>query len=362
MSNITEALSQRAFLIPKADFTTESHKEIINFILNKHGEKYSDEVKLIDENDDYDSFFVKIYDKAYCIKLSFDSSAIYYEHMILKGIENLNISPIMFDRNEIDFGKKIYYTIQSYDFSTNLNDIGPSLILNNDYKDFNTAISLLHCYEIPDGVENYLDDTEAYLNYHNINFNSILSYIEETEKDEYEFIKILFQETYDDMFNLFKLNKNKIQRNKLTHGNLNSRSIIINNGIFKFINYENTFIGNPFFDLVNLVFELQMSGIKEHDFITKKISEYKLSKDRFRSGILIEEYKICKEIWTRKKFIDLIISYVKEVLILNKTRTFKMAKLSNDFSNHFYRFEKINSFSKNKDILINKFTELMRDY
>ena len=362
MSNITEALNQRAFLIPQADFTTESHKEIIKFIINKHGEREASEIVLIDENDDYDSFFVRIGDRAFCIKISFDSVAIFYEYMILKGIQNLNISPVIYDKGEVEFGKKIYYTIQSYDRSTNLKDIGASNILDEQHQDFNIALVSLHRYEIPDGVFDYLDNNQSYLEYHDINFNSILSYVDASEQVEYEFIKSIFQETYSEMMDLFIKNKEKIQQKQLVHGNLNLRTIIVNNYIYRFINLENAFTGSPFFDLCNLVFELQMSGIKEHDFITKKIDQYKLCENRLKAGKFLEEYKICKEIWTRKKFLDLIVRYLKEVIILNKSRVPKMAQLSSDFSNHFYRFDKIKAFNENRHILLDKFSELMVDY
>jgi 5-methylthioribose kinase len=74
------------------------------------------------------------------------------------------------------------------------------------------------------------------------------------------------------MMLFYKLNKNKIEQKSLVHGNLTPSCIICNNYDFKFINLENAFVGSYFFDLCNLVFELQMSGLKEYDFITKKIN------------------------------------------------------------------------------------------
>ena len=361
MSNITQALNQRTFVTPRADFTTESQKELISLIMNRHGEKYITNIKLIDENDDYDSFLVEILDKGYCVKISFDEIPIFYEFMVLKGIEHLQITPTAIDRNQIEFGSTVYYTIQTFEYSDNLASLGGSLILNENYKNFDDAIFNLHKYKVPEEVLTYIDDTESYLNYRNINFNNILSHVDQNEILEFNFIKTLHSEIFQEMMNFYILNKNKIQQKQLVHGNMSLSCIICNNFNFKFINLENILIGSPFFDLCNLVFELQMSGMKEYDFITKKIEQYKLIDNRLKSGNFLQEYKVCKYIWTRKKFLDLLSDYIKEVIILNKVRQDKMGRLAHNFSNHFYRFDDIKAFSRNKDIFVQKFKSLILD-
>lgn len=361
MSNITESLNQRLFLTPRADFATSSQKDIIKIIMEKHGETYINNIKLIDENDDYDSFLVEIGDRGFCVKISFDSIPIFYEFMTLKGIEHLQLSPYAIDRGEIEFGKTIYYTIQTFEYSENLNQIGNSSILNKDFENFNNTISAMHTYKPPEEVWEHLDNTESFLSYRNINFENILSYVSENEFIEYNEIKNFYKEVFDDMMTFFILNKEKIKEKKLVHGNLSSSCIICNNYNFKIINFENCFIGSPFFDLCNLVFELQMSGLKEYDFITKKIEQYNLAENRLKCGQLLQEYKICKYIWTRKKLLDLVIDYIKEVIVLNKNRQYKMARLAHNFSNHFYRFDDIKAFARNKEILIFKFKSLILD-
>jgi hypothetical protein len=163
------------------------------------------------------------------------------------------------------------------------------------------------------------------------------------------------------MYSYFLENKNKIEQKQLVHGNLDASTIITNNYYFKFINFENAFVGSPFFDLSNIVFELQMTGMKEYDFITKRIEDYKLCDNRLESGSLLKEYKLCKYIWTRKKFLDMVIEYVKEVLVLNSTREFKLIKLAHNFSNHFYRFSDIKIFNEIKDGLVQEFKKFILD-
>jgi hypothetical protein len=361
MANITQALNQRSFITPRADFINSSQKELINLIMSRHGEKYISNIKLIDENDDYDSFLVEILDKGYCIKISFDQVPIFYEFMVLKGIEHLQIAPMAIDRNEIDFGNTVYYTIQTFEYSDNLASVGGSLILNENYKNFDNVILNLHKYECPQQVWPHLDDTESYLSYRNINFNNILSHVDENEIPEFNFLKEMHNEVFEEMMNFFILNKNKIIQKKLVHGNMSLSCIVCNDFNFKFINFENALIGSPYFDLCNLVFELQMSGMKEYDFITKKIEQYKLVDNKLKAGIYLQEYKMCKYIWTRKKFLDLLCDYIKEIIILNKTRQDKIGRLSHNFSNHFYRFNDIKTFSKNKNIFIQKFKSLILD-
>jgi hypothetical protein len=362
MSNITESFNQRTFVTPRADFASESQQDLIKLIMLRHGEKYISSIKLIDENDDYDSFLVEILDKGFCIKISFDPIPIFYEYMILKGIEHLQISPYAIDRNQIEFGKTIYYTIQTFEYSENISSIGSSALLSQEYSDIYEALKIMHTYSPPKEVWPHLDDTESYLMYHNTVFENIIQYISKDENEEYEFLKNIYQQTFNDMFEFFLKNKSSLMQQKFVHGNLDSSTIITNSNIFKFINFENSFVGSPFFDLCNLTFEIQTSGIKEYDFITKRIKEYQLVENRFKASEYLKEYKICKYIWTRKRFLDILNEYIKEILVLDKRRIDKMSRLGHHFSNHFYRFNEIESFSSNKIVLVQKFENLILNF
>lgn len=357
--NITTALNQRSFLIPRADFVSSSQENLIKIIFAKHGEKIVTKIKLIDENDDYDSFLVEIFDKGFCLKISFDQVPIFYDFMLLKGIEHLQIAPQAVDRNEIEYGKTIYYTIQTFEYSENLLNLGGSAILDEQYSYFNNVISRMHFYEPPKEVWPHLDDTKSYLEYQNINFENILSYVDSGEEDEFEFARSMYGEIYFEMMSIFEKNESSLKLKKLVHGNLDLSTIINNNNSFKFINFENAFVGSPFFDLTNLVFELQMTGLKEYDFITKRIKDISLVENRLKAGEFLNEYKICKQIWNRKKLLDLMKDYVKEIIIMNSSRVDKIARLSSDFSNHFYRFSEIEAFQKNKEFFVQKFSELI---
>jgi hypothetical protein len=359
--NILDSLKERCFLIPRADFVPESQMELIKLIMKRHGEENLQTVKLIDENDDYDSFFIEADDLGICLKMSFDPIPIYYEHMVLKGIEELQLAPQVIDRNEIPYGQKIFYTLQSYEYSDNLNSIGNSAILDESFKDFNNKLSILHSYIPPEEVHEYLDDTKSFLEYQNINFDKIISYVDSGEEEVFKFIKEIYTETFSEMLNIFNDNEKKITSKRFVHGNLNSSTIINNLSKFKFINFENCFLGSPLFDLVNIIFELQMTGLKEHDFLSRRMKDSKLVENRLMAGSFIEEYKICKKIWIRKKFLDLIKEYVKEVIILNKQRTSKMAKLATNFSKHFYKFAGIPVFDRNKDLFVRTFSQLILD-
>jgi len=361
MSNITTAFNQRNFVSPQADFTTESHKDLINLILKRHGSNFANNIKLIDENDDYDSFLVEVNDMGFCIKISFDQIPIFYDYMILKGIEHLQISPQAIDRGQIEFGKTIYYTIQTFEYSNNISSMGISLLNDESYSHINEILARMHKFAPPTQVWEHLDNTESYLNYHNISFENILQYVDASEQQDYNDIKTLYQNTFNEMMTYFKINESKLKQQKLVHGNLDGSTIISNNFNFKFINWEYAFVGSPFFDLANIVFEMQMSGMKEYDFVTKRISEYGLVENRLKAKEYLEEYKICKYIWTRKRFIDLLCEYIKEVIVLNKTRVDKMARTAHSFSNHFYRFSDIKIFSTNAPILVEKFKSLILD-
>ena len=362
--NVTEAFNQRNFLIQRSDFTTESHKDLIKAILKKHGEEDQNilEIKIIDDNEDYDSFFVKTVNTSLCIKISFDDVPIYYEHLILRGIANLSISPIAYERNEIFWGKNIYYTISSFEFSNNLHTLGINSILLPEYNNFNENLKKLHSVELPDELLPYLDDMESYLNYQKINFDNILKYVEMKEVKDYEYMKKLYLEIHEETMNLYEANKSKIVLKNLVHGKLDSKTIIENSGYFKFLNFENAFVGSCLFDIASLVLELNMNNLKEFDFVTNKINSLQFTEKKFRSQKLIDEYKICKSFLIRKKMLDVIRDYIKEIIIYNSERIDKIVKISNDFSKHFYRFCNIDAVNRNKDGLVNKLiTNQMKD-
>lgn len=359
--NITTAFNNRSFLIPKADFPTSSQIDLIKIIFKKHGENFLKKIALIDENDEYDSFLIETEKQGFCLKLSLDSVPIFYDYMILCGITHLQIAPQSVIRGEIEFGKTIYYTIQTFEYSDNLQSLGVSFLLDEDYSAFDKALSIMHSYQPPEYTYEHLDTNRSYLEYNNINFNNILSYVDEGEQDVFNFIKEIHSEVYNEMLSIFDAKESKLTLKGLVHGNLDASTIISNSYLFKFINFENAFFGNPFFDIVNLVFELQMNGFNEYDFVIECIKNLNLVEDKYKAGKYLEQYKICKEIWVRKKFLDLIKEYTKEVVILNKTRTAKMSRLGHEFSNHFYRFNNIKTFVKYKDIFVQKFSELISD-
>jgi hypothetical protein len=356
--NITTSFNQKSFIIPASNFTTSSHYDLISLIMKRHGENEIFDLKMIDDNDDYDSFFVKTANGDFCLKLSFDDLAIFYEYMILKGIQNLNIAPYAVDRNRIEYGKRIYYTIQTFEHSNNLLETGFSSLVDNRFDDFNKKLALLHSYEVPEGVVDYLDNTKSFLEYQNNNFfKNVLPYVDQFEEEAYKVSKKIFEDAFEEMMNYFFKNEKNLKLNKLVHGNLCGTTIIENSFIFKFINFENCFYGSPFFDIANLVFELQMTGLKEFDFVSKRVEYLNPTAHRFASGELLNEYKICKNIWIRKKMLDLVKEYVKEAIVYNKMRKDKILRINNDFVKNFYRFQEVQTFQKNCELFLSLFTQ-----
>ena len=289
MANIISSLYERCTLIPEIDLTNQSHKELLKLILKRHGEENVLNIKLIDENDEYDSFLVETYENDFLVKISLDKLVIFYEFTILKGIENLHISPIAIDRGEVEFGKTIYYTIQTYEHSDNLNLLGNSIILENPYKDnFDMALNILHKFIPPLEVHDFFDNDQTFFEYHKINFKNLIQYVDANEINEFNFIESIYTEVYEEMMTFFSTTKNSLKQKTLVHGNIDASTIITNSTLFKFINFENSFIGNHFFDLVNIVFELQTTGLNELDFVSKRLKSVNLVENRLKAKDLLQ--------------------------------------------------------------------------
>ena len=359
---ITDSFSDRVFSSLDEKATTDGQKEIIKMIIKKHG--YNDEPELInfiDENDNYDSFLVEIKDHGLCIKISFDQVWIDYDFLILSGIQDLNISPTPIEKGKLTgLSKDIYYTIQTFEYSENLKSIGVSLLMNPLYSDFFNKLKKLHNTTIPLYASEHVDDIKSYLDFHKQNFEYIQTYIEPEEVHEYELSKKIYEQVYDQMMKCVNENIEKIKDTNLVHGNLDASTIICNNFNFKFINFENSFRGSMFFDLANIVFELKINGIHEYEFITKSIKNYYPNVTNSTIHSHLEEYKICKKIWTYKMFLDLVKIYFKEVLVLNHIRKDKILQLANDFSKNFYDFDKnIAIFPEYKSFFVEKLNLLL---
>jgi hypothetical protein len=346
MSSILDSLNNRAFLFQRENLITETQIEIIKLILIKSG--YKDNIlllKQIDENDNYDSFLVEIEGPlGICVKISFDPEWINYDFLLLSGVQFDNICPKPIDRGKLtEFEKTIYYTLQTYEYSNSLKSLGFPILLTDEYNDFFKKLKQLHSVNIPNNIIEHFDDIKSYLIYHKFNFNSILEYVETSESEDYKNAKFIYEQVFDQMINCINENFNTINDTHLVHGNLDGSTIICNNFLFKFINFENSFRGNMLFDIVNIVFELQAAGINEFDFVKKYINIFYNSNESKNDIRHLDDeilkYTICKKIWTYKIFLDLVKNYLLEVIVLNLQRKEKIIALTNEFSKHFYKFD-----------------------
>ena len=357
--NLSTSLHQRCFVFPRANFATDTHKEIIELILEKHGDKNYNSIKLIDENDEYDSFLVETDINSFCIKISFDEVAIFYDYMAIVGINHLTIAPIGIDRGQIEFGKTIYYSIQTFEYSNNLKEYGVSSIYSELSDSFNLALDTLHSYKIPSYARDYVDDVVSYLNYNRLVFEKTTEYVDDSEKNNYSIIKDIYNSIYDDMLDIVNKNLESISAETLVHGNLDQSTIIVNSGNFKFINFENCFMGSHYFDIASICYEMSSSGMNEYDFVSKRIYNLGLIENRFAAKKELLKYKTCKIVWLHKKLLDIIKEYFKESIILNSERKDKLSYIANEFSKHFYSFDQIKVFVQYKDFFIQRFTAIL---
>jgi thiamine kinase-like enzyme len=361
MSNVTNSLSDRSFLFRKNNEPTNGQIELVKLILEKHGETEYNSIKFIDENDNYDSFYIEtITGLGLCLKISFDPIPINYDILILSGIQDQNIAPIPIHKGSIDLQKTVYYTIQSFEYSDSVKSLGGSILLDEQYKDFYTKLLKLHRTPIPQHIPQHLDDVKTYLEYHKFNFKDVSQYIEESEVADYTTSHCIYDKVFKEMMEYVNQNFYKINDNFLIHGNLDASTIICSHFDFKFINFENSFLGSIYFDIASLAFELNVSGINEYNLVTEYAEKFFVQTIKYELEDQIEKYKICKKIWTYKLFLDLIKDYFKEVLILNAKRKDKVIFLASEFSKHFYKFDSnLVIFKDYKDFFIQKLTYLL---
>lgn len=134
------------------------------------------------------------------------------------------------------------------------------------------------------------------------------------------------------------------------HGALSLDNIFVNSGNFYFDDFKDVFMGHPYIDLINLIFELGVHPDNQFRLLSLFCQKGDINEDR-------PLFKSIYEIEIRKKILILITEYVKEVYVYDSYRYNNILNIADTFSHCYERFCKVKMFHKNREFIMKTICE-----
>lgn len=325
---------RRPYFFEIVEDSFDDSREIIEKICKDAGMNEPDEILFLASSYDYDLYRVEIFGKFYCIKYSLDKNnrSIKKEYEVLHSINSV-VVPEVEKCGVLQFGDPIHYSIVSYEYAENLKDLG---IFPISERRASFAECFLKLQEnkpaVSGGFANYLSDF--------LKENSISVFSDEDIQaiglqSEISIIKEIAANIEKD---LYTLSVNAIVKGSaLCHGNLKPSNILFRDGVFKFIDFNYSFCGNPYLDLANLSISI---GAKE-DFQIQLLTEYLSAQGKPFTKNDWVHYRSCYDIMIRVVFLKLLFSYLKEVYVFASQNPVKIFEMVQMFAKNDEEFLKI---------------------
>ena len=276
----------------------------------------------------------------------FDSS-LEYEFNIIKKLNIKNtLIPIIF--NKFKFGDYINYSIYLNEKNESVKDFGLNSITSN------LDIFMDSYFNLQKPTKPEIKHKEAmskFIEKHSLSF---------FDKDSIEMISLrydinkirqIIEIIHSEIFKIFQ--SDIFKKNEFCHGNLNQFNILYCFDYFKFINLCDSFMGNSYFDLANLVIYCGFNKNTE-----KKIFDIFLKNKKINS-VAEEwmEYRQCFDLVLRKIFLQILFNFLKETYLFESKRPLKFLDVIDIFSKNQNNFLKIPIIHQNFEFLYNLFLQ-----
>ena len=298
---------------------------------------------------DYDIFNVSLNNKSYIVKISldeFDNFLKYEFNLIEKNKINNLLQPLYY--NKFKFGDIIHYSIYLDEKYESIKDFGLGCIIENTDSFVDSYFNLQKSIKPKNKHKEIMIN---FINNHSISFfdQDIIEAI--SNNCDLNKIKEIIDSLHSEIFKIFQ--SNIFNKDEFCHGDLNQSNILYCFDHFKFINLCNSFEGNLYYDLANLVINCNLNNNLE-----KKLFDSVLKNKK--SNLVAEEwmeYRQCFDLVLRKIFLEILFNFLKEVYIFESERPFKLLDVIDTFSQNQSKFMKIAVISKNFEFIYNLFLQ-----
>lgn len=337
--------NNRAYIINTPSLKDSSVK-FVKAILDKLN--YVIDIKQLESFDnalDYDTYSIKAKDgKFYLLKVSFDSSnkSLKKESKILKQLKGFACGKfIAFDK--IKISEEIVCLLMQFPDSLCFDSLGRSFVIENSEILFKTHKHLCENLKVKSSKTNYLKES-----FEEFNFPKFLDKKTKAAIDSYSDYK-LFEKIYKDLVKDLKAHVPKTLKHKPCLGNMNISSIFLKENLIFFDKLEKCSNFHPLIDLCELILTLGLKDKQKNKLIKSFILVY-----NDVNAVAFNEFF---NFSIRKKLLENMCIYLREVYYLNFFRAEKVTDNINVFYTNFKHFNKIPIFLDNKEFLVKSLTE-----
>ena len=302
-------------------------------------------INIFDNGLNYDTYSIESKDgKFFLLKVSFDSDNIQLkrEVRVLKKLNSFASGKLIGFKN-IKIGEKILCALIQFPNCVSLKNLGRDFFLKNSETFFYTHKVLIQKVKPKRSKSGYLkelvDDQNFSKNFTTKTKSLISNYTD-----------------YDRLENILKVALDQVEssapnvENPLPClSNINSNSIYLGNSLFFFDKIDGFCNYHPYLDLCDIILNL----IFEENSKKQIISSFKSVYTDFDNELFDCFFEFC----IKKKFLESISSYVREVYELRCLRVEKITEIISMFHSNYSYFRNLSIFIDNQDFLFKTITE-----
>jgi len=330
----SDLFTGRAFSVFKNNVIEEGEPSynIIQQISLKSKEPF-DISKLIDfdQNENFDHYVVESGEKSYSIRVSLDKDNpnLLNEIDFYKNNKLIQASSYV-DSGVIRIGSDILFLICEFDEGEDITELGSLSVLEYSTSLFFTLKRL-----------NESKTDKTFLEFLKLNFDrtnlededSVFYKLLETNY-ELQFIKDVFSLLREEIYE--SIDSRITDSNKCCHGNLNLASITTRDGLYKVRNLDFTHLGNPIFDICNIILNCGFNKAYSLSFFEKycKYNSFDFLTEK-------ENFDHIMRIATALYYHNLLFDYLLETSVFECKRPEKLLNISLQSSKSFNYLKKL---------------------
>ena len=339
-------LNNRTYVINSSE-DWDSIKDFIRLVLKKINIPLDvNEFYHEANHENYDCYRLITSDrKVFYLKISLDenSKILERENFILQKTKGVASGVVKF-YGKVDIKESISCLLFQFPNCFNIRNLGRGLLLDN--------------------IEVFLDSYKCFcqtkpskLKYKSVLSNQIKSWnieknFSKTAKDsikensDYDKIVLVQQKISDDLLSSVP----EVTKESTCIASLTLDSVYFSRNLFYFDSLNNTCLYHPLVDLIDIFLNFGVNKEKQKEILDKFYAYYNI----FHNESFYNELYLMQ---SKKKLLELIFSYLREVYMFQSTRLDTIINISNEFHNCYDNFKKIGVFVDNKNFLFNLITE-----
>jgi predicted DNA-binding protein YlxM (UPF0122 family) len=313
-------------------------------ILKKIGHADPQNISVLSQGPNYDNYKADVEIGTICFKYSMDMSSPFFarEFGILKQLDPF--CPIAHQHGSIKFGEPLQYLVSSYEYAENVKNHGIGSVLEHA-ESFAYSFFQMSKVQIDRTFAEYLKDFFSRSQISNLPEHSRESIQEHSDLKRLGSVLDSLKSEVN-----YLSQKSCLTKSEFCHGALKPSNILVRNGYFKFIDLNDGFMGNRFFDLASFFSRIGWGLDYQKQYISQLIHED-------FSFEQIEEYNTCYNIAIRMIAYQAVFDYLIEVYLYENSRPQKLLEAVDLFARNEKALMSIPSLHKYVDFLFGDILE-----